>query len=106
MITAFNFPVAVYGWNAAIALTCGNTLLWKPAPTVNLCTIATQKYVVVQHQIFISQFFGKVLIFFARNLNEHFFAASSHNFRAEALGREDVWARNASCVQAHFLAPF
>lgn len=43
VITAFNFPVAVYGWNAAIALTCGNTLLWKPAPTVNLSTIATQK---------------------------------------------------------------
>nr|CAB3219603.1 alpha-aminoadipic semialdehyde dehydrogenase [Phallusia mammillata] len=43
VITAFNFPVAVYGWNAAIALTCGNSVLWKPAPTVNLSTIATQR---------------------------------------------------------------
>ncbi|CAK8680073.1 unnamed protein product [Clavelina lepadiformis] len=43
VITAFNFPIAVYGWNTAIALTCGNSVLWKPAPTVNLSTIATQK---------------------------------------------------------------
>lgn len=28
VITAFNFPVAVYGWNSAIAMVCGNTLLW------------------------------------------------------------------------------
>lgn len=43
VITAFNFPIAVYGWNAAIALTCGNAVMWKPAPTVNLSTIATQR---------------------------------------------------------------
>nr|XP_002126064.1 alpha-aminoadipic semialdehyde dehydrogenase [Ciona intestinalis] len=43
IITAFNFPVAVYGWNTAIALTCGNSVIWKPAPTVNLSTIATQR---------------------------------------------------------------
>ena len=29
IITAFNFPVAVYGWNSAIAMACGNTMLWK-----------------------------------------------------------------------------
>ena len=28
VITAFNFPIAVYGWNNAIALVCGDTLLW------------------------------------------------------------------------------
>jgi aldehyde dehydrogenase family 7 member A1 len=28
-ISAFNFPVAVFGWNAAIALVCGNPLIWK-----------------------------------------------------------------------------
>ena len=28
VITAFNFPVAVYGWNNAISLVCGNTILW------------------------------------------------------------------------------
>ena len=29
IITAFNFPVAVYGWNSAIAMACGDTMLWK-----------------------------------------------------------------------------
>jgi len=43
IITAFNFPIAVYGWNTAIALTCGNSVIWKPAPTVTLSTIAVQK---------------------------------------------------------------
>nr|XP_039274368.1 alpha-aminoadipic semialdehyde dehydrogenase-like [Styela clava] len=46
VITAFNFPIAVYGWNAAIALTCGNSVLWKPATTVNLSTIAVNKIMV------------------------------------------------------------
>ena len=45
VITAFNFPVAVSGWNAAIALICGNTMIWKGASTTSLCTIATAKIV-------------------------------------------------------------
>lgn len=43
IICAFNFPVAVAGWNAAISMTCGNTHIWKSAPTTMLCSIATQK---------------------------------------------------------------
>lgn len=43
VITAFNFPVAVFGWNAALALICGDTVLWKPSPTANLSTIAVGK---------------------------------------------------------------
>ncbi len=43
VITAFNFPVAVFGWNAALALICGDTVLWKPALTANLSTIAVGK---------------------------------------------------------------
>jgi aldehyde dehydrogenase family 7 protein A1 len=43
IITAFNFPVAVYGWNAAIALICGNLCVWKGAPTTSLATIAVGK---------------------------------------------------------------
>merc|ERR1712136_269434 len=39
VITAFNFPVAVYGWNNALSLVCGNTLIWKSAPTTPLCSI-------------------------------------------------------------------
>ncbi len=45
IITAFNFPVAVWAWNAMIAAVCGNVSIWKPAPQVPLSAIATQKIV-------------------------------------------------------------
>lgn len=45
IITAFNFPVAVSGWNAAIALICGDLMIWKGASSTSLCTIATAKIV-------------------------------------------------------------
>lgn len=40
IITAFNFPMAVFAWNAALALVCGNTLLWKPSEKTPLTAIA------------------------------------------------------------------
>ncbi len=40
VITAFNFPVAVFGWNAMIALVCGDTLIWKPSSKTPLCAVA------------------------------------------------------------------
>jgi aldehyde dehydrogenase (NAD+) len=42
IITAFNFPVAVWSWNAAIAAVCGDTMVWKPASAVPLCALAVQ----------------------------------------------------------------
>ncbi|RUP44611.1 Aldehyde/histidinol dehydrogenase [Jimgerdemannia flammicorona] len=42
VISAFNFPVAVYGWNAAIAMVTGNSVIWKPAPTTPLASVAVQ----------------------------------------------------------------
>ena len=45
IITAFNFPVAVFFWNLALSMVCGNTNLWKPAPSVNSTSIATMKIV-------------------------------------------------------------
>jgi aldehyde dehydrogenase (NAD+) len=42
VITAFNFPVAVFAWNAALALVCGNSLVWKPSERTLLCALATQ----------------------------------------------------------------
>src|SRR5215510_11919400 len=42
VITAFNFPVAVWAWNAAIAAVCGDPVVWKPADSVPLCAIAVQ----------------------------------------------------------------
>ncbi|CAN7987274.1 unnamed protein product [Ixodes hexagonus] len=43
VISAFNFPVAVYGWNNAIALVCGDTVVWKGASTTPLCGVAVTK---------------------------------------------------------------
>ncbi|HWQ08392.1 MAG TPA: aldehyde dehydrogenase family protein, partial [Holophaga sp.] len=40
VITAFNFPVAVWSWNTAIALICGDTVLWKPSSRTPLTAIA------------------------------------------------------------------
>jgi aldehyde dehydrogenase (NAD+) len=43
VITAFNFPVAVWSWNAAIAAVCGDSTLWKPSSQVPLCGIAVTR---------------------------------------------------------------
>jgi aldehyde dehydrogenase (NAD+) len=42
IITAFNFPVAVWSWNAAIATVCGDTIVWKPSSITPLTAIAVQ----------------------------------------------------------------
>lgn len=43
VISAFNFPVAVWAWNAMLALICGDVVLWKPSSKVFLCAIAVHK---------------------------------------------------------------
>ncbi len=43
VITAFNFPVAVWSWNAAIAAVCGDTVVWKPSERTPLTAIAVTK---------------------------------------------------------------
>jgi len=45
IISAFNFPNAVYGWNASLSLICGNQIIWKGAETSSLVSIATNKIV-------------------------------------------------------------
>jgi aldehyde dehydrogenase (NAD+) len=42
IISAFNFPVAVWSWNTALALVCGNVCVWKPSSKTPLCAIACQ----------------------------------------------------------------
>jgi aldehyde dehydrogenase (NAD+) len=42
IISAFNFPVAVWSWNAALALVCGNSIVWKPSEKTPLTALATQ----------------------------------------------------------------
>ncbi len=43
VISAFNFPVAVWSWNAALAAVCGNATLWKPSSKTPLCAIAVTR---------------------------------------------------------------
>jgi aldehyde dehydrogenase (NAD+) len=43
VITAFNFPVAVWSWNALIAAICGDTVIWKPSEKTPLSAVAVQK---------------------------------------------------------------
>ncbi len=42
IISAFNFPVAVWAWNATLALVCGNSTIWKPSDKAPLTALATQ----------------------------------------------------------------
>ena len=44
-MTAFNFPVAVYGWNFALSLAAGNATIWKPSETTPLCAVAVTKII-------------------------------------------------------------
>lgn len=45
VITAFNFPVAVWAWNAMVGLVCGDPLVWKPSEKTPLCAMATHAIV-------------------------------------------------------------
>jgi aldehyde dehydrogenase (NAD+) len=46
VISAFNFPVAVWAWNAMLAIVCGDSVVWKPSEKTPLTAIATHKIVV------------------------------------------------------------
>ncbi|QNM94745.1 L-piperidine-6-carboxylate dehydrogenase [Chitinimonas koreensis] len=45
VISAFNFPVAVWAWNAMLALVCGDAVVWKPSEKTPLCAIAVQRVI-------------------------------------------------------------
>jgi len=45
VISAFNFPVAVWSWNAMIAAVCGDTIVWKPSEKTPLCAVACQNII-------------------------------------------------------------
>lgn len=54
IISAFNFPVAVWAWNAALAAVCGDTLIWKPSlqtPLVSIAVLHICNQVMVDHQL-------------------------------------------------------
>jgi aldehyde dehydrogenase (NAD+) len=43
IITAFNFPMAVWAWNACLAVICGNSVIWRPSPKTPLCALAVHQ---------------------------------------------------------------
>src|SRR3977135_2593244 len=45
VISAFNFPVAVWSWNAALAFVCGNAVVWKPSEKTPLTALAVRSIV-------------------------------------------------------------
>src|SRR5215207_3810378 len=45
IISAFNFPVAVWAWNAMLAMVCGDTVVWKPSSKTPLCAIAVHNII-------------------------------------------------------------
>jgi aldehyde dehydrogenase (NAD+) len=45
VITAFNFPIAVWAWNAMLAFICGDTVVWKPSEQTPLCSLACAKII-------------------------------------------------------------
>jgi aldehyde dehydrogenase (NAD+) len=45
IISAFNFPVAVWSWNSMLAWVCGDVAIWKPSEKAPLCGIACQKII-------------------------------------------------------------
>ncbi len=45
VVSAFNFPVAVWAWNAMLAWVCGDTVVWKPSEKTPLCAVACQRIV-------------------------------------------------------------
>ena len=58
IISAFNFPVAVWSWNAALALVCGNAVVWKPSEKTPLTALATQAIFERAAQKFTAKFGG------------------------------------------------
>ena len=52
VISAFNFPVAVWAWNSALALVCGDPVVWKPSEQTPLCALACHKLLMMVAQDF------------------------------------------------------
>lgn len=50
VVSAFNFPVAVWAWNFALAIVCGNAVIWKPSEKTPLCGLACQELVKIAAQ--------------------------------------------------------
>ena len=86
MITAFNFPVAVWSWNAPIAAVCGDPVVWKPA-----CPTSTLTPVAVQH--IANRVMGLISHRYARRDFQ-----SCHRFREAAIGDRMLGDRRLALI--------
>lgn len=67
IVTAFNFPVAVWAWNAFIAAIAGNVCVWKPSPKVPLCAIAVHQ---LCNQVCLDNHFPEIFSLFITSDNQ------------------------------------
>ena len=74
VVSAFNFPVAVWAWNAMIALVAGDVVIWKPSSKVLLCAIAVHKIVArVMERNGLPEGILNLVAASSRNLGDEFF---------------------------------
>ncbi|EKM57079.1 uncharacterized protein PHACADRAFT_119267 [Phanerochaete carnosa HHB-10118-sp] len=101
VLSAFNFPVAVYGWNLALSLAAGNATLWKPSPTTPLCSVAVTK--IVSSVLERNNIPGAVagLVVGGKNVGEAV-VESEHVNMVSFTGSENVGRQVGKVVQSRF----
>jgi aldehyde dehydrogenase (NAD+) len=95
VITAFNFPVAVWAWNALLAAVCGDTCVWKPSPHTPLCALAVQQ--IVERVTKPAGFEGLFTLFVAPGAEGGQWMADDH--------RLPLVSATGSCAMGRELAP-
>ncbi|KAH8097086.1 NAD-aldehyde dehydrogenase [Cristinia sonorae] len=101
VLSAFNFPVAVYGWNLALSLAAGNATIWKPSNTTPLCSVAVTK--IIANVLESNGLPGAVagLVTGGRDVGEAVVESSSVDM-VSFTGSENVGRQVGKVVQARF----
>lgn len=75
VISAFNFPVAVWSWNAMLAMVCGNCVVWKPSSKTPLCAVAVHNIIAkVLEENNVSEGVCSVIVANSKNVGDNFLA--------------------------------
>ncbi|MFQ5973549.1 MAG: aldehyde dehydrogenase family protein [Alphaproteobacteria bacterium] len=96
VITAFNFPVAVWSWNFALAIVCGDPVVWKPSEKTPLCAFACQRL------------FGRAVARFGdapRGLCEIVIGGADGGQQLVDDPRVAIVSATGSCRMGHLVAP-
>lgn len=102
IITAFNFPCAVYGWNISISLICGNVNIWKGATSTSLVTLATTRVVaeaLAEHKV--SGAVASTIVGAGRAIGE-LFLADKRLALVSFTGSTSVGTRISTAVHSRF----